>query len=143
MRALQNVTVSQDVARLLGSAGNGFRKLAYENMRARNWPSETLENEGFVDARWPQSRKGKRKVSILFGFGKRNRPGYVEWYGRKQGRKIGMSLLTLYEFGGVRKDASPWCRPAWRPAIVSYKKTARSDIREGVSALLKRYTVNG
>ena len=143
LRALKDVAVSQEVAKMLGDEGNGFRKLAYQTMRANNWPSETLKNGGFVDARWPQSKRGKGKVSILFGFSKQRGPGYVEWYGKPQGRTIGMSLLTLYEFGGEHRPASPkamnvWlpARPAWRPAIKDYRKTARANIRAAIDDIL-------
>ena len=143
LRALKDVVVSESIAIALGGEGNEFRKMAYRNMRAKNWPSETLENEGFVDARWPQSRRGRGKVSILFGFPKQQGAGYVEWYGKPQGRTIGMSLLTLYEFGGEHRPASPkamnvWlpARPAWRPAIKDYRKTARANIRAAIDDIL-------
>lgn len=136
LRALKDVSVSQAVAEMLGTEGNGFRKLALEKIRSANWPKEALGNQGFVDKRWPQSKGRKAKVTILFGFAKRNRPGYVEWIGKDQGRKIGMSLLTLYEFGGLRKTGSPWYRPAIIPAIKHYRKTTRANIKAGVEAIL-------
>lgn len=164
LRALKDVSVSQEVAQMLGSVGNGFRKLAYQKMRENNWPKETLENEGFVDKRWPQSLK-RARVSILFGFARGKtmrgaRPGYVEWGGpgvrrpqkRTPVKKIGMSLLTLFEYGGgnPRKVGTMgaakqnfswvWARPAWRPALVEYRKTAREEIRKGMNMILRRVT---
>lgn len=162
LRALKDATASQGVAHMLGSVGDGYRKAALAIARGNNWPKEALESS-FVDARWPQSRKGKAKVSIIFGFGKRRHPGYVEWgpgttsvrkpyTGRSKGthmpspvtRKFGMSLATLYEMGGIHSvnRVTTWlpARPAWRPALAQFKPMAKTQVKLGMAELLRQHT---
>lgn len=154
LRSLQNVVVSQRIADLLGEAANGFRSRAIALAKAQNWPRETLETS-FVDSRWPQSRRGKSRVSVLFGFRKQYSPGYVEWgpgtfkspsrgpYSASPPRKFGMSLATLYEFGGERSvnRVRTWlpARPAYRPALAQYKRVAKLNIESGMRSILKQY----
>ena len=131
IRALDNAMHSAKAYRACGAALGVVKNKAISNARAANWPHETIENF-FVDAR-PKS--GRARVSALFGVPKRDRPGYVKWRGKPQGRTIGMNLATLFEFGGMHRPDSPkqqeeWltARPAVRPAILSERQGMLSTL---------------
>jgi hypothetical protein len=155
LRAMRDVVASEEVARMLGGAADEVRKLAVSNARSQNWPKETLE-ASFVDARWPQSRRGKRKISVLFGFAKAKHPGYVEWgqgsgprgkYKVSPPRTFGMNLVTLFEFGGERSvnRVRTWlpARPAFRPALAAARLKARAIVRAKLPEILAAARLRG
>jgi len=139
IKAIGDATMSREALRILGDASNQFRVKAIQNAKSANWPHEVIDN-AFVDARPALGFTGKRvkKISALFGFAKRGRskpyrPGYVEWNAKDTGRLIGMSLATLFEFGGSKVAA----RPAFRPALASARPGALNIIENGLRNLIE------
>lgn len=126
LRNMMDVVASKEVAIMLGDAGRKFIAHADTNMRTENWPHET-QGACFVDARWPQSKRKKAYITILFGIRKRGkRKPFYPWYAEWAGGTRGMSLTTMYELGTSKTQA----RPAWRPAIVAGKPEARATVKE-------------
>jgi hypothetical protein len=135
LRAMKSACVSEQIAEMLGGAADLWRRAANALVRTNRWPHE-VHDTAFIDARWPQSRRGKTKISVIFGFPKRGRarpyrPGYVEW-GKREGKLLGMSLNTMFEFGTSKMAA----RPAYRPALQTQKSAMRGSVKARLADIL-------
>jgi len=134
LKELDAAVVGPKMQKILGEAADIWLSNFKLTAQVAGWPHRAIES-AFTYSK----PGGKRKQpSALFGITKRGKtppyaPGYVEWQG--EGRTVGMSLATMFEFGlHTGHNMAP--RPAFRPALSESKEAMLDHIEEGMLAIL-------
>jgi len=138
LKELDKAVVGPHIYDVLGRATRAWRQRFVQEATGKRWPKEAIAS-AFTYAKPQPGEQSRKRATSLFGIRKKGRaapyaPGYVEWWGKSQGRYIGMSLATMFELGTSKMSA----RPAFKPSLYASRETMKDIIEDGVWAILEQ-----
>ena len=138
LKELDKAVVGPQIYDVLGKATRAWRQRFIQEATGKRWLKEAIAS-AFTYAKPQPGEQSRKRATSLFGIRKKGRaapyaPGYVEWWGKSQGRYIGMSLATMFELGTSKMSA----RPAFKPSLYASRETMKDIIEEACGPFSSR-----
>jgi len=142
LKELDKAVVGPYIYDVLGDATRIWRQRFVQEATGKGWPKRAIAS-AFTYSKPDARERTRKRATALFGIRKKGRdrpyaPGYVEWWGKAQGRVIGMSLATMFELGLEHGTHKMSARPAFRPSVYASREAMKDIIEDGVWAILEQ-----